>query len=69
MVYPQKPLVTTKGLGYINYDKMPAGHNAILAVLSYSGYDIEDAIILNKSSLDRGFGRSVYHTRTEQVLK
>jgi hypothetical protein len=41
----------------VNFDKLPGGQNAIIAVMSYSGYDIEDATILNKSSLDRGFGR------------
>ncbi|GFP99206.1 DNA-directed RNA polymerase iii subunit rpc2 [Phtheirospermum japonicum] len=41
----------------VNYDKLGAGQNATVAVMSYSGYDIEDAIVMNKSSLDRGFGR------------
>ncbi|KAG5440448.1 hypothetical protein PCK2_000476, partial [Pneumocystis canis] len=57
MVYPQKPLVKTKTIELINYDKLPAGQNAIIAVMSFSGYDIEDALILNKASIDRGFGR------------
>ncbi|KRX46053.1 DNA-directed RNA polymerase III subunit RPC2 [Trichinella murrelli] len=62
LVYPQRPLVKTKTIELINFECLPAGQNAIVAVMSYSGYDIEDAIILNKASLDRGkqiiwFGR------------
>ena len=57
MVYPQKPMVKTRAIELIKYDKLPAGQNAIVAVMSYSGYDIEDALVLNKASCDRGFGR------------
>ena len=45
--------------GQVKYDKLGAGQNATVAVMSYSGYDIEDAIVMNKSSLDRGFGRCI----------
>ncbi|KAL6720160.1 DNA-directed RNA polymerase III complex subunit Rpc2 [Lecanora helva] len=57
LVYPQKPLVKTRAIELVKYDKLPAGQNAIVAVMSYSGYDIEDALVLNKASCDRGFGR------------
>ncbi|KAG1360652.1 putative DNA-directed RNA polymerase II subunit 2 [Cocos nucifera] len=59
LVYPQRPLLTTKSIELVGYDKLGAGQNATVAVMSYSGYDIEDAIVMNKSSLDRGFGRCV----------
>ncbi|KAL1363684.1 hypothetical protein AAHE18_03G165200 [Arachis hypogaea] len=59
LVYPQRPLLTTKSIELVGYDKLGAGQNATVAVMSYSGYDIEDAIVMNKSSLDRGFGRCI----------
>lgn len=59
LVYPQRPLLTTKTIELVQYDKLGAGQNATVAVMSYSGYDIEDAIVMNKSSLDRGFGRCI----------
>ncbi|ORY07170.1 hypothetical protein BCR34DRAFT_603998 [Clohesyomyces aquaticus] len=57
MVYPQSPLVRTRTIELTKYDKLPAGQNAVVAVMSYSGYDIEDALVLNRASVDRGFGR------------
>ena len=48
----------SKTLEMINFEKLPAGQNAQVAVMSYSGYDIEDAVILNRASLDRGFARA-----------
>ncbi|KAG6890204.1 DNA-directed RNA polymerase III subunit [Termitomyces sp. Mi166 len=57
LVYPQQPMVKTKTIELVGYDRLPAGQNATVAVMSFSGYDIEDALILNKASLDRGYGR------------
>lgn len=54
LVYPQRPLVKTKTIEFCNLEKLPAGQNAMVAVMSFSGYDIEDAIVMNKASLDRG---------------
>merc|ERR1719331_2769126 len=64
LVYPQKPLVKTKILDLIKFDQLGAGQNASVAVMSYSGYDIEDAIVMNRASLDRGFGRCHVMRRT-----
>ena len=50
-VYPQQPMVKSKTIELIGYDKLPAGQNATVAVMSYSGYDIEDALILNRVRL------------------
>jgi DNA-directed RNA polymerase III subunit RPC2 len=70
MVYPQKPMVKTRTIELIHYDKLPAGQNATVAVMSYSGYDIEDALVLNKASCDRGFGRcQVFRKYSTQLRK
>ena len=60
MHYPQKQLVTTKYKKYTNVDKLPYGCNCIVAIASYSGYNQEDAVILNKSSVQRGMFNTVY---------
>lgn len=69
MVYPQKPLVKTRAIELIQYEKLPAGQNAIVAVMSYSGYDIEDAIVINKASCDRGFGRCQVYKKLSIPLR
>ncbi|WWD16953.1 hypothetical protein CI109_101385 [Kwoniella shandongensis] len=66
MTYPQQPMVKTKTIELVGYNKLPAGQNATVAVMSYSGYDIEDALILNRASLDRGFGRC--HVLKKQTI-
>lgn len=59
--YPQAPLVRTVINDLVGYDKHPSGQNVVVAVMSYEGYNMEDACILNKASVERGFARNTYY--------
>jgi DNA-directed RNA polymerase I subunit RPA2 len=60
---PQAPLVQTQAHRDYCMDEYPQGANAVVAVISYTGYDMEDAMIISKGSFQRGFGHgSVYKT-------
>jgi DNA-directed RNA polymerase subunit B len=58
--YPQTPIVKSVTHDLAHYDKHASGQNIVVAVMSYRGYNMEDAIIINKGSIERGFGRSTY---------
>ena len=59
--HPQMPIVNTIMHDVSNYAKHASGQNIIVAIMSYKGYNMEDAIILNRGSIDRGLGRSTYY--------
>ena len=56
--YPQKPIV--RSFIYDTLNIYPAGQNLVVAVMTYDGYNMQDALVLNKGSIDRGIGRSFY---------
>lgn len=59
--YPQFPLVKTNIHDVTDYDEHPAGQNMVVAVMCYDGYNMEDGVILNKASVERGLSRSTYY--------
>ena len=56
--YPQKPIV--RSFVYDTLNAYSAGQNLVVAIMPYEGYNMEDALVLNKGSVDRGVGRSFY---------
>jgi DNA-directed RNA polymerase beta subunit len=68
--YPQKPLVNTRPSIHVNSNELPSGQNAIVAILCHTGYNQEDSLIMNKSSVERGlFNASTYKTYKDQEKK
>ena len=58
--YPQRPIVKSFMHDVIDYSKHPSGQNVTIAMMSYEGYNMQDAIIFNKGSIQRGLARSTY---------
>ena len=58
---PQQPICTTVMHEIIGFNNHPAGQNIVVAVMSYRGYNVEDSVILNRASIERGYGRSTYY--------
>lgn len=60
--YGQIPLVKSRYLTHVNKAELPYGENAIVAIMCYTGYNVEDAILINEGALNRGMFRTTYFT-------
>ena len=69
MLYPQTAIVTTRAMELLGLEKRPAGQNCVVAVLPFDGYNIEDAIVLSKSAVERGLGRTLFYRIYESESK
>ena len=65
--YPQKSLVYTKLSKYTMAHKLPSGVNAIVAIMTHTGFNQEDSIMVNQSALDRGLFTSTYYKAMRDV--
>lgn len=63
LINPQRPLVDTFIYELLEFNKHPAGQNTTVAIMSFEGYNMEDGLILNKSSIERGYQRSFYYKK------
>ena len=70
LTYPSRPLVDTRVMGMIKLDQIPSGSAVIVAIMTYSGYNQEDSILVNNGSIDRGlFNATIYHTEKDEDKK
>ena len=63
--YGQIPLIKSKYLEYINKEQHPYGVNAVVAIMCHTGYNVEDAMLINQGSVDRGIFRTSYYSMYE----
>ena len=65
--YPSRPLVDTRLMNFIELNRIPSGHQITVAIMSYTAYNQEDSLLVNKGSIDRGlFRTTVYHTEKDE---
>jgi DNA-directed RNA polymerase II subunit RPB2 len=65
--YPMRPLVETRIMDLIHLNKIPSGSQLIVAIMTHTGYNQEDSLLINKGSIDRGMSlTTVYHTEKDE---
>ena len=65
--YPTRPLVDTRVMNFIHLNKVPSGTQLHVAIMTHTGYNQEDSVLINKGSIDRGlFMATIYHTEKDE---
>ena len=65
--YPTRPLVETRLMNLIHLNKIPSGTQIHVAIMTHTGYNQEDSVLINKGSIDRGlFLATIYHTEKDE---
>jgi DNA-directed RNA polymerase II subunit RPB2 len=70
LTYPHRPLVDTRLMQMIQLAEIPSGAPLIVAIMSYTGYNQEDSVLVNQGAIDRGmFSATIYHTEKDEDKK
>ncbi len=65
--YPSRPLVDTRLMNFIHLNQIPSGCQIQVAIMTHTGYNQEDSVLVNKGSIDRGlFSATIYHTEKDE---
>ena len=65
--YPSRPLVDTRIMNFLHLNKIPSGTQIHVAIMTHTGYNQEDSVLINKGSIDRGlFLATIYHTEKDE---
>ena len=67
LYYPQKSIISTQYMDYFNTNNLPNGINVIVAIASYTGYNQEDSVILNRGAIDRGLFSSTFYRCYKEI--
>ena len=67
LTYPSRSLVDTRLMNFIQLSKIPSGTQIHVAIMTHTGYNQEDSVLINKGSIDRGlFSATIYHTEKDE---
>ena len=67
LTYPSRPLVDTRVMNLIKLNENPSGSNIIVAIMTHTGYNQEDSLLVNKGSIDRGLLQiTITHTEKDE---